>query len=193
MSNSAPADRIPARTDAEAKTRFLRFLNLSLTTLSSEAIWVVSPSGELRAAVTVPPILRLRTSDSSLYLRSTIQFTCEDDDLHPGERKVSTHHYAHTLGPSETFDTQLYSWEWAAADPTYPHVHLRRSDPEFHGLGKLHIPTGRVFFEDVARFLIEEHGVQPARDDWHEVLLDTHRRVSRHARWGAGSRPTPPG
>jgi hypothetical protein len=109
-----------------------------------------------------------------------------DDDRHTGERKVATLHYAHTVGESEDLSRQLYAWHWAADEPKYPHLHLFRSSPEFHGLGKLHIPTGRVFYEDVIRFLLDEHGVEPVREDWDAVLSDSFRRVSRHSTWGGG-------
>jgi len=137
-------------------------------------------------ALTNPPIVHLRTPDGRLFLRSTLQFSYVDDLRFKGERKASTHFYAHTVGESDRLRPQLYSWEWASSEPTYPHLHLRRSDPAFHGLGKLHIPTGRVFYEDVLRFLIAEHEVEPVRDDWRDVLNESFRRVSSFASWGGG-------
>jgi hypothetical protein len=136
--------------------------------------------------VTNPPAVPLKTDGVRIFLRSTIQFTYVVDPRHDGERKVSTHEYAHTVGGEETLKPQMYSWEWASAEPTYPHLHLRRSDPAFAGLGKLHIPTGRVFYEDVIRFLMKEHGVVPDRDDWEAVLNESFGRVSTHATWGGG-------
>jgi hypothetical protein len=148
---------------------------------------MVTPAGDGSfAALTNPPVVPLRVGESRIYLRSTIQFTYAEHPRFPGEKKAATHQYAHTVGESETLKPQLYSWEWAAAEPTYPHLHLRRSDPAFEGLGKLHIPTGRVFYEDVLRFLIQEHEVEPARDDWDNVLVDTFSRVSTYATWGGG-------
>lgn len=118
-----------------------------------------------------------------------MQFTYEDHPKFDGERKVGTHGYAHTLAESAELKPQLYSWEWAAAEPVYPHLHLRRSDRAFKGIGKLHIPTGRVFFEDVLLFLISEHDVEPVRDDWESTLTESYRRVVSFASWG--DRPIP--
>ncbi|HEY5244422.1 MAG TPA: hypothetical protein VIJ60_02055 [Acidimicrobiales bacterium] len=190
MSNYRPADRVPTRTDADAKRRFFNFLGRSLSAVCKNAVWIASPRTDgTFAAITNPPIIRLRRDEGNLYLRSTLEFTYADDDRFGAlERKVVTLGYAHTVGESDSLKPQLYSWEWAAAEPTYPHVHLRRSDPAFEGLGKLHIPTGRVFYEDVLRFLVDEHRVQPARDDWRDVLDDSHRRVAMFASWGAGLR-----
>lgn len=137
------------------------------------------------AAVTVPDVVPLRTSDDNkLFLRSTIGFKYIAHEQYTGERKVSTLEYAHTVGRTETLKPQLYSWEWSPQKPDYPHVHVRRSDPDFHGLGDLHIPTGRVFFEHVLLFLINEHGVDPVVDDWQEKLGDSLRRVSSYSTWG---------
>jgi len=189
VSNSTPANRDPARSDAQAKTRLLGVLNRSLSTVCGRGIWMVTPAtGGSFAAVTNPPVVPLKTNNDRIYLRSTVQFTYVDNPRYPGERKAATHQYAHTVGESDTLRPQLYSWEWAATEPTYPHLHLRRSDPAFEGLGKLHIPTGRVFYEDVLRFLIQEHGVEPVRDDWDDVLKDSFSRVSTYATWGGGRR-----
>lgn len=188
--DSTPADREPARTDAQAAARFLRFLNRSLSAVHGDAIWKLTspPQGGVPSAVTVPTVvpLRRRSSEDRIYLRSTLQVHYQDDPRHQGERKVSTENYAHTVGRSADLKPGMYSWEWSAAEPTYPHVHVGRSDPAFHGLGKLHIPTGRVFFEHVLLFLVNEHDVQPARDDWLEVLGDSLHRVLKYSTWGGG-------
>lgn len=189
VSNSTPANREPARTDAQAKVRLLRVLNLSLSTVCDRGIWLISPTpgaGGTFTALTNPPIVPLKTRESRIYIRSSIQFEYIDHPNFRGERKASTHQYAHTVGESETLKPQLYSWEWASVEPTYPHLHLRRSDPAFAGLGKLHIPTGRVFYEDVLRFLIQEHGAEGVREDWNEVLGESFSRVSTYSSWGGG-------
>jgi hypothetical protein len=166
---------------------------LSLSTVHRDAVWIVVPGKDAPwAAVTQPPVVRLQAERDPLYLRSTIQFTYDDDVRFPGERKVVTSHYAHTVGESDDLRHQLYSWEWAANEPRYPHLHLRRSNPTFEGLGKLHIPTGRVFYEEVLLFLVQDHGVRPVRDDWRDVMAETHRRVVTFASWGGGRRMGPP-
>lgn len=193
MPASKPADREPARTDPEAKARFLRVLGNSLSAVSTTAIWRVAPlTGSLGAfnTITVPDVVPLRRrSGERIYLRSTIQYEYRDHPRYPGERKVSTLFYAHTVGQAEALKPQLYSWEWNYADERYPHLHVRRADPAYHGLGKLHIPTGRVYFEDVLRFLVEEHDVAPACDDWSDKIGDSRRRVATYSTWGGGEAP----
>lgn len=189
MSTFDPADREQARTDSDAKHRFLSVLNKSLSTVSS-AIWVVGTTDSSLTAFTTPPAVKLRCrSGSALFLRSTIRFEyVADNRFSPVERKVSTKYYAHTVGTSDCLSPQLYSWEWSTTET--PHLHVHRGDPEFRGLGKLHIPTGRVYFEDVLRFLLAEHEVVPKRSDWEEVIARNLRRVSGFATWGAA--PDPP-
>ena len=122
-------------------------------------------------------------------MRSTLEIDYGDHPEFSGERKVNTFSYAHTVGRAENLKPQLCSWEWAAFEPKYPHVHVRRADPDHGGLGKLHIPTGRVFFEEVVLFLITEHDVAPQREDWKQVLDESLRRVLTWSSWGGRPRP----
>ncbi len=159
-------------------------------------MWIVSSQqGQSPTAVTVPAVvpLRRRSTEEKLYLRSTLAVTYQDHPIFGGERKLTTEYYAHTLSASPTLKPSMYSWEWNAAEPTYPHVHVARSEPSAKGLGKLHIPTGRVFYESVLMFLIHDHDVQPAREDWAEVLGDSLHRVMKYSTWGGGGRPGQPG
>lgn len=114
---------------------------------------------------TVPPIVGLKrcTSQNRLYLRATQRFSLNDHPKYPGERKVVTHDYAYTLSDDEDQQPELYSWQWTqgVADP---HVHVGRGHPSFGSLGKRHIPTGRVAFEQILKFAIQEHDVQTAID-----------------------------
>jgi hypothetical protein len=193
--SSRPADRIPARTDNAATKRLVKVLNGSLSTVCVGPSWAVMPlpdgSPDEYTGFTRPDqavAFRTRSGDK-LYLRSTIRFTLIDDPNHPGERKASTREYAHTVGCTDSLKPQLYSWEWHPSEPGYPHVHVRRGDPAHKGLGKLHIPTGRVFFESVLLFLIRDHDVLTCRDEWRDVLGDSLRRVSKYSTWGGGITP----
>ena len=131
------------------------FSGRPVSRVCDQAIWLVTPvGGETDTALTNLPVVRLRRSHCSS------RGPAVDPSVHCigmicaglGERKVSTQHYArHTVGGrGDGLKPQLYSWEWRSL-PTHipPSADLRRSDPQFHGLGKLHIPTGRVFYEDV--------------------------------------------
>lgn len=51
-----------------------------------------------------------------------------------------------------------------------PHAHVRAHDKRFIDLNKRHIPTGRVAFEDIVFFLIDDCEVKAGRADWKAVL-----------------------
>lgn len=63
-----------------------------------------------------------------------------------------------------------------------PHLHIARAQLNDDASidRRIHFPTGRVAFEQVALFLVVELGVQPARPDYQKVL-DTC--LGRFARW----------
>jgi hypothetical protein len=135
---------------------------------------------------TVPSIVGLKkcTSEQRLYLRATQRFVLDDHPKYRGERKVVTQDYAYTLSDDAEQRPELYSWQWTegVADP---HVHVGRGNPDFGSLGKLHIPTGRIAFEQVLKFAIEEHDVQTAidRDQALATLADCLRRFVVFRSW----------
>jgi hypothetical protein len=184
--STTTADRLPARTDAKAKARFLHFLNQTVQVVCREAQWLATPEAGGWSAFTVPHrALALKTDDSHrLYLQSMITFEYGDHPNYPGERKVNTLEYSHIVGEDENVERQLFSWEWDPTGWPYPHVHVDRGQAAAKGFGKLHVPTGRVFLEQVVAFLVRDLGVVPQRDDWEELLGANVRRVSRFATWG---------
>ena len=50
---------------------------------------------------------------------------------------------------------------------------------------RLHLPTRRLTVEQIVWHLIQEHGVQPGRPDWHQVLW-------RHETWFRDTQRTKP-
>lgn len=77
---------------------------------------------------------------------------------------------------------------------TSPHVHVscastvslprsRTEQQRIIDIGGLHLPTGRVFLEDVVELLIREFDIQLLRDDWQEVLRANDAAIQRGRRW----------
>ena len=57
----------------------------------------------------------------------------------------------------------------------YPrcHLHVYAEPPHYPGereFSRLHLPTRRLTLEQIVWHLIQEHGVQPRRHDWHDIL-----------------------
>jgi hypothetical protein len=145
----------------------------------------------------MPRTLRIKTNDphESWYLRPTIKFSFGDHPAWEGDRKVNTEYYAFTLSKSEDLKPAEFSWEWDPTGHDEAHVHVGRKDKDRHGLGKLHIPTARVTFEQVVKFALHDLGGLPHRsmgntdEERMEVALailnDAIRRVQK---FGTGRR-----
>lgn len=57
----------------------------------------------------------------------------------------------------------------------YPrcHLHVHATPHHYPGekpFARLHLPTRRLTLEQIVWHLIREHGVQPRRPDWHDIL-----------------------
>lgn len=151
------------------------------------AIWYVQPvpgTAGRWSALTAPDVIRLKTNSGSLYLRATQSFCYGVHPQFEGERKVLTEDYVYTLSADEALQQELYSWQWHPGAWPEPHVHVGRRNPSLGDLGKLHIPTGRVAFEQVLKFAIGDHGVLPARgDDAIDILDESLRRFQLYRSW----------
>ena len=109
--------------------------------------------------------LRLETTDSTF----TYQAGSDRDDPRP----VFEYHYQRD------------------SPPGYPrsHLHIHAAPRHYTGerpFPRLHLPTRRITLEQVVWHLIHEHGVQPRRPDWHQILWrhETHfRETQRHTPW----------
>ena len=117
MPTQRTANRINAKTDSEAKKRFLSILQKSLSAVHRNAQWVVLSSGQGSWTATTNPILIPLKSNSGkvIYLQGTIRFRYGDHQgtiNRPKERKVYTEEYAYTLSEDDDLKSELYSWHW---------------------------------------------------------------------------------
>lgn len=163
----AARDRIPAKTDREAEDRFLHFLRQSLRSVSEGATWWVKPplADGLHNAFTSPSTLRIRTVDPevSIYIRSTISFTFGEHPDYKGERKVFTEHYAHTVSLDPSTKPELWSWQWHPEGHEDAHIHVNGHGDGVGHLHRLHLPTGRITWEQVVRFIMTDLNGLPSR------------------------------
>ncbi len=63
-------------------------------------------------------------------------------------------------------------------------MHIGRAHPRLGELGRLHVPSGRIAFEQVLLFVIDELGVVPAREAAREVLGEVLERFRQYRTWG---------
>lgn len=115
----------------------------------------------------------------------------QDDAIGYGPFRVHTVGYFYAFSTDAEQEVLNFQWTPEATQPgqkRFPHVHVGRGllggnaqlFPEtFH---KKHIPTGRVSFESIIRFAIEELDVPPLRDDWSTVLERGQAEFDRYRR-----------
>lgn len=94
--------------------------------------------------------------------------------------KVTTTAYYLTLSDD---DGELFAYHWhpTVAAARFPHVHVR-------GHPKRHVPTGRVWLEDVLALAVEL-GAKPRNDGWADLLHENRVNVAKSASWGAQPPP----
>lgn len=130
-----------------------------------------------------------------IALRAAQRFRImEDDEIADGPYRVETVAYFYAFETEARQEILNFQWTPEATQPgqkTFPHVHIGRGllegkarlFPEtFH---KKHVPTGRVPFESIIRFAIEELEVPPLRDDWSDVLARGQVQFDGERRWRA--------
>lgn len=82
---------------------------------------------------------------------------------------------------------ELFRWDWhplTTPRRTQPHLHVRAEQPILSTpIERWHIPTGRVAFEEVVRFLILELVTEYNRDDWVEILAESEERFKAFRTW----------
>jgi hypothetical protein len=182
--------RQPAKSAKAAQQRYLDVLQSSLTCLSSSAVWYAAPPlsgrGQGRAlAVSQDPIgVKRKKGAAATVLFASQRFDIQQLD---GEWKVKTLEYIYRVATKNEPDGEYIAWHWhplTTPDRSAPHLHVATKHAVLGAaLRKLHVPTGRVSFEEVARFLITDLGVTAARNDWRQVLEDAESRFRTYRTW----------
>ncbi len=127
------------------------------------------------------PLSRIKGED--IYLSATQEFHFEKDPDNKGEWKVKTDGYAYHLLMNEEEDGQLFAWHWHPELREGCHVHVGARQGRTRALYRFHLPTGRVAFEEVVRFLIDEFDAKEARADWDAILGDSQARFEVYRTW----------
>jgi len=152
----------------------------SIHCVSSGAFWVMPADKR----VGVP--FRMFLTDAPLRLwaptedgdRIVIHFVARQRlevyrDRELAEFRCRTREYSYTVSDADLHET--VRWHWHPDTHPAPHVHVAG----FRG----HIPSGRVTFESVVRFLIEEMKADPSDERWDEVLTTEEGRHREFRTW----------
>lgn len=128
--------------------------------------------------------LRLRRIErEELFFRAVQRFTIVPDEREEGSLKVRTQEYVYWLHREEHGTYGLLNWHWHPPERERPHIHVSASLDGLGDIEDLHLPTGRVSFEEIVRFLIEEVEVEAIRDDWRETLDEVEQRFRTYRTW----------
>jgi hypothetical protein len=165
-----------ARTEHEARQRYVDFLSLPLNCITN-AQWVAHPplvgptaSWTLTLARSGEPVRLRRDDDLPVYFRALQRFEPTQD----GEAwRMHTLEYKYEIWEPQPDRTNkpIIEWHWhpnpITGEQMDYHVHVRASEA-ICGIAsrRLHIPSERVAFESVVRFLIKDLGVRPRHEDW---------------------------
>jgi len=123
-----------------------------------------------------------------LLFEASQLFTIVPDTRFPGEYKASTLAYIYSIRLPDLEDGAIVSWHWhplTTPGRPAPHVHVGVDHPQLVAtLPKLHIPSGRVSFEEVVRFLIDDLDVAPERPEkWKKILEESEERFRAFRTW----------
>lgn len=180
-------------TDHAAKDRWKRILQQSLSCVSTTAHLFTAPpeSGpdEHVALGCHDDPVRLRTgSGGTLHIRFSQLGVPAPNPRADGERKIKTLKYSYAVMDPNDADHELIAWHWHP-DAGHPLAHMH-TELVRQPKSKLHIPTGRVSFEDVLIFLINEFDVELAKGKkgtGSAILAKNNGLFVEHRTWsGAG-------
>lgn len=194
-------DREPARSSHAAQERYIRIISEPLKCIS-KAIWFTSPTlrGDdedrtLQLAGRDPTRLH-REGRPPVFLTATQQYRLVPDErFAPGEWKASTRAYIYTVWDEcDHRLSEAIAWHWHPGSGTSdePHMHVYCGGSIGGDLLKgLHLPSERVAFEHVVRFVITELGVTPRRGDWETLVSVALGRFVQFRTWPVSGSPPP--
>jgi hypothetical protein len=165
-------------------------MQVALSCVTS-AIWRVAESpeqnGQYILATSEDPIELRREGKAKLYLAAAQTFTYRQEE---GGWRVQTLAYSYQTALNADISDELLLWHWHPAQRAGAHLHAVVEHATEGPMRRLHLPTERVAFELVLRFLIEELGVQPHRKDWSHQLTEGEDYFRLHRSW-PGPHPEP--
>lgn len=174
-----------ARNESEAVRRYKHHLQRGLG-LVTMAQWITGEQDRrtgLNFLTTEPHPMRLANEQElPIYLRATQLFSFERDRRFRGDWKVRTQQYIYSVGIGPEERDALFVWHWHPDLRTDCHLHIYGEVAGVGRMDRLHLPTRRVSFEQVLRFLIVDLGVR-ARTGWAEVLEECQRRFEEYWSW----------
>jgi hypothetical protein len=97
--------------------------------------------------------------------------------------------YIYSLGVGTEDDAEVIAWHWhpRVENQPEPYVYVRAMHDDVPGLARLHIPTSRIFLQDVLLFAVDNLGAR-TREGGRDGLVRARDRIRRWATWGTAPR-----
>jgi hypothetical protein len=134
--------------------------------------------------------IALKSADGpGLLLTFEQAFHHGDHPDFPGESKVFTDAYSYRLRFSEEPADALSAWHWHPPARPECHIHIGAPHATATDIHKKHVPSGRVSFEEILLFVIEEMGVEPLRATFRNDLGDSLARFETFRTWSGSRKP----
>jgi len=123
-----------------------------------------------------------------LSFHAGMRFEIQDRGQSEGRERyrVSTREYIYSVTKRSRKIWEAHWHPLALNSPIdIPHYHIGGTVLTEDGvyLARAHIPSPRVSIEQFVRFMIEQIGVAPHRDDWSEQLERTESLFREHSSW----------
>lgn len=168
---------MPGRTPHEAFQAFIEPLEAAIACLGAANI-TVSAGGRSDAsdrvhAWTLNGMTGMAFTGGFYF---TAQMNYRFAKVSRSEFRVTTVAYMYTLRRG---GDELWSLHWhpdGNSPVKTPHIHLAGVDPSGH------FPVERMSLEQAVAWVIQS-GVTPARDDWQQVLEDSHKLHVKYRSW----------
>lgn len=186
------SEKVTARNESEAEERFIRSMNRGLGYLTRRVHFRSArprvKGQPWRLTLTPDEIAPLICEGhTAFYLSATAEFIFERDQRpgHEGGTKARVTKYIYVLQADQDPASELVSWHWHPDDAPErpdPHVHVRSDHEDLPGLRDMHLPSGRVLFEDVLLYAIKDLGVG-CQEGTEANLREMIERTRRYNTW----------
>lgn len=175
---------MPGRTPHDAFSAFMEPLESAASVLGKAKI-TVSPGGRTVAGTDHSWTLnggRGYTSRGWHFEAAMMYRIVEDDERGPWRVRTLGYRYRLAVPPGQ----DVFRMHWhpgGRSDVEYPHVHLALAPVDAVGdTLKQHMQVPRQTFENAIRWAVNT-GMEPARQDWEELLAQAERDHLKYRSW----------
>jgi hypothetical protein len=162
----------------------------------SPAIWIPGKpplGGESEMALTTSefPVALQDIHGQPLYLFASQAFHFERRPQLRTDWKVASDEYIYNVRSAADRDpaSQMIEWHWHPQVRPECHAHVNGPLPGGFHLSGAHLPTGRVSFEQVLIFLLDELEIVSRQPEWRETLTSNHALHAAYRTWEGPGKP----